>query len=109
MGLAIAGRVDGEGYLAELSVLPDHGRRGLGRAMIATVEDWARARSHTRLYLTTFRNVPWNRPYYERLGFSVIDEAQVGPDLAAIRKGERARGIDRISPRVCMVRDLAGG
>jgi hypothetical protein len=25
--------------------------------------------------LTTFRDVPWNAPYYARLGFAVIDEA----------------------------------
>lgn len=74
VGLAIAAAVDGQGYLAELSVHPDYGRRGLGRTMVAAVEDWARARAFTRLHLTTFRDVPWNRPYYERLGFSVVAE-----------------------------------
>ncbi|WP_299622857.1 GNAT family N-acetyltransferase [Pelagibius sp.] len=108
VGLAIAAAVDGQGYLAELSVHPDYGRRGLGRAMIAAVEDWARARAFTRLYLTTFRDVPWNRPYYERLGFAVVAENQAGPELKAIRQNERARGLDRLSPRVCMVKDLAG-
>ena len=108
VGLAIGGMVDDQGYLAELSVHPDYGRRGLGRALTATVEDWARARAFARLYLTTFRDVPWNRPYYERLGFVVVAEDKAGPELRAIRQGERARGLDRLSPRVCMVKDLAG-
>ena len=106
VGLAIAGAVDGQGYLAELSVHPDYGRRGLGRALTAAVEDWARAQTFARVYLTTFRDVPWNQPYYERLGFAVVAEDKAGPELRAIRQNERARGLDDLSPRVCMVKDL---
>ena len=106
VGLAIAGSVDGEGYLAEVSVHPGHGRQGLGRALIGRVEAWALERRFRRLFLTTFRDVPWNRPYYERLGFAAIDEDRVGPDLQALRAGERARGLDGISPRLCMVKAL---
>ncbi len=106
VGLAIAGSVDGEGYLAEVSVHPDHGRRGLGRALIARVEAWALGQGSQSLFLTTFRDVPWNRPYYEVLGFAVVGEDRVGPDLQAVRVGERACGLDGISPRVCMVKPL---
>ena len=107
VGLALAGVVDGEGYLAEVSVHPDHGRQGLGRALIGTVETWAKAQGFTRLLLTTFHAVPWNRRYYEKLGFSVLEESDAGPELRAIRNGERARGIDGISARVCMCKELS--
>lgn len=106
VGLAIAGSVDGQGYLAEVSVHPDHGRQGLGRGLIARVESWALGRGFQSLFLTTFRDVPWNRPYYETLGFAVVGEDRVGPDLQALRAGERARGLDGISPRVCMIKAL---
>ncbi|NIA67242.1 GNAT family N-acetyltransferase [Pelagibius litoralis] len=107
VGLVIAGVVDGEGYLAEVSVHPDYGRQGLGRALIGTVEAWSRAQGFTKLSLTTFRDVAWNRPYYEGLGFSVLAEDEAGPELRTIREGERARGVDNVSPRVCMRKDLS--
>ena len=105
-GLAIAERLDGEGYLAEIAVHPDYAGHRLAARMIAAVEVWAAGQGCRRLFLTTFREVPWNRPYYERLGFAVVDEAAVGPELRAKRDGERARGVDRHGPRVCMVREI---
>jgi hypothetical protein len=47
--------------------------------------------------------VPWNAPYYERLGFRRVDD--LTPGLRAIRAAEAARGLDRW-PRVAMRRDL---
>lgn len=106
VGLALADVVDGQGFLAELSVHPEHGRQGLGRRLIQAVEAWAGANGFATLSLTTFDSVPWNRPYYARLGFSVLDEKDVGPELIRLREGERARGLDDLSPRVCMRKSL---
>lgn len=106
VGLALADVVDGQGFLAELSVHPDHGRRGLGRRLTQAVEAWAGASGFRTLSLTTFDSVPWNRPYYECLGFSVLDDEDVGPGLRRLREGERARGLDDLSPRVCMRKSL---
>ena len=105
VGLAIADRLDGEGYLAEIAVDPEHAGRRLAARMIDAVAAWAAGQGCRRLFLTTFREVPWNRPYYERLGFTVVDEVAVGPELRAKRERERARGVDRHGPRVCMVRE----
>lgn len=109
VGLAIADRLDGEGFLAEVSVHPDHAGRRLAARLIAAVEDWAAGQGCRLLYLTTFRDVPWNRPYYERLGFRVVEEAAVGLELRAVRARERARGVDSHGTRVCMVREIAKG
>ena len=57
------------------------------------------------LTLTTFRDVPWNAPYYRRCGFRVLDEQEWTPGLRAIREREAGHGLDRW-PRVCMRRDL---
>ena len=51
--------------------------------------------------LTTFSEVPWNRPYYERLGFNVIPAEEYSPGLHAIRQNEEDLGLDEW-PRVCM-------
>jgi hypothetical protein len=44
--------------------------------------------------LTTFRDVPWNMPFYARLGFEIVPPEQVGPALFAIVEGETRRGLD---------------
>jgi hypothetical protein len=49
--------------------------------------------------------VPWNAPYYERLGFHALPEPDVPAGLRAVREHEAARGLDAW-PRVVMVRAL---
>ncbi|WP_406637874.1 GNAT family N-acetyltransferase [Amycolatopsis sp. WGS_07] len=99
----LAEEVDGFGHVEQVSLLPSHARRGLGRALIETVGEWAAERGLSGLTLTTFAEVPWNAPYYERLGFRVLAEEKQGPKLREIRRAEIARGLDRW-PRVAMVR-----
>jgi GNAT superfamily N-acetyltransferase len=62
--------VDGAAHIEQVSVHPLHARRGLGRALIEHAASWAVARGLHALTLTTYVCVPWNGPYYERLGFS---------------------------------------
>jgi GNAT superfamily N-acetyltransferase len=59
-------------YLDQLSVLPRHGRRGLGARLVRRCLQEAEARSHRRVSLSTFRKVAWNGPFYRRLGFREI-------------------------------------
>ncbi len=55
--------------------------------------------------LTTYRDVPWNAPYYARLGFEVVADEDLGPGLRAVRELEVERGLDRW-PRVVMTRHV---
>ncbi len=77
----------------------------MGRALVAYAADCARDRGLAGLTLTTFTDVPWNAPYYERLGFRRLAAAELTPGLRRIRAAEAAHGLDRW-PRVCMRRDL---
>lgn len=106
VGWALVERVDGEPHLVELDVHPDHGRRGLGRRLVERVLARARAEGARGVTLTTFRDVPWNAPFYARLGFRPLCEAELGPELAAIRRREREAGLDAASPRLAMRRPL---
>ncbi|MET8848031.1 GNAT family N-acetyltransferase [Amycolatopsis sp. NPDC004625] len=101
----IADVVDGCAHVEQVSVRPSHARRGLGKALIETLAEWAASRGLTALTLTTFAAVPWNAPYYERLGFRVVPEAEFGPGLRSIRLAEAARGLDAW-PRVALIRPL---
>lgn len=105
IGFALVHVLDESIHLHELDVLPDYARQGLGRRLIATVADWARARGATALTLTTFDDVPWNGPYYARLGFRTLDLAAISPGLQAVRQGEADAGLP-MEHRICMQLDL---
>jgi RNA polymerase sigma-70 factor, ECF subfamily len=81
-------------HLEEMDVIPEHGRRGLGTALLRTVVDWARRSAYHELTLTTFRAIPWNMPFYARLGFEEIPADELGPQLKSIVQNEAARGLD---------------
>ena len=95
-------------HVEQVSVHPDHAGRGIGRGLIEHAASAARAARIPALTLTTFDEVPWNRPYYERLGFRVLRDGQLTPGLVRIRMQERRGGLDRW-PRVCMRRDVEPG
>ncbi|WP_025600036.1 GNAT family N-acetyltransferase [Burkholderia sp. WSM2230] len=93
-------------YIQELDVLTSHAGRRIGAALIEEVAQLARSRQLMQLVLSTFREVPWNAPYYRRLGFRDIAEAELDAGLIARRDAHIARGLDE-SRRVFMRRDLA--
>lgn len=80
-------------HLDEVDVEPSHGRRGLGTALVQAVCEWATASGFSMLTLTTFRAVPWNLPFYARLGFVEIPRDLLRPELAAVVSDEAARGL----------------
>lgn len=77
-------------FIVELSVDLHWQGKGIGRQLIACVADHARKRGLTALTLTTFRNVPWNAPFYARLGFEKM--TTLTPELRRKREEETAHG-----------------
>ena len=91
--------------LAALSVFQRHGRAW--GALLDAVAAWAAQRGLPATTLTTFADVPWNAPYYQRLGFRVLAESELTDGLRRIREHEAARGL-AAWPRVTMRRPSAG-
>jgi GNAT superfamily N-acetyltransferase len=103
VGFALASRVGANAHLDELDVHPDHGRRGLGRSLVGAVIAWARATRLPAVTLTTLRNVAWNAPFYESLGFRILARSERGPHLDELLRQEIARGLpakDRVAMRL---------
>ena len=92
-------------HLEELDVLPEHGRQGLGSALLEAVCGWAFTRGFSAVTLSTFRDVPWNAPFYLRRGFVVVDPSEQPPELVRIVEMERRKGF-RTDLRVIMQRDV---
>jgi GNAT superfamily N-acetyltransferase len=90
-------------HLEEIDVLPEHGRRGLGTRLIATVCAWAACEGFDAVTLTTFRDVRWNMPFYAGLGFEVIPRHELSPALRSVVRAETSRGLNPFK-RVAMRR-----
>ena len=101
----LADWVDGNVHIEQVSVHPDFAGKRIGAGLIEHVAAWARERAAPALTLTTFAEVPWNAPYYERCGFRPMDPNEETPGLRKIRAAEVALGLDRW-PRLCMRREL---
>jgi len=101
IGFAMANIIDGEAYLQEVGVLPEFGRRGIGRRLVNSVITWARVEGFKSVLLVTFKHLPWNAPFYAKLGFRKVQRASHGPEISQLFHEEKARGID-IDNRVAM-------
>jgi GNAT superfamily N-acetyltransferase len=92
-------------YVEQIDVLPAFERRRLGAALLDAVAERARDAGRSRLTLSTFKDVPWNAPYYRRLGFADIADEALTPGLLEIRREHLARGLDETA-RVFMGRGV---
>jgi GNAT superfamily N-acetyltransferase len=101
IGYVIADVVDGNAHVEQVSVRPDRQGRGIGRALLERVRDWGAENGMPVVTLTTFRDVSWNGPLYHHVGFRILGEDEIGPELRHLRDGEAAMGLDPLK-RVCM-------
>lgn len=92
----------GGAHLEELDVHSEHGRRGLGTQLVATVCEWVQGRRYQALTLTTFREPPFNMPFYRRCGFNELPPEALTSDLRKIVAHETSRGLDP-EKRVVMI------
>jgi GNAT superfamily N-acetyltransferase len=88
-------------HLQEMDVSPEHGRRGLGTALLRAVTDWVSRSPYREITLTTFRSLPWNMPFYSRFGFEEIPAEELRPELRDVVRQESLRGLDPLQ-RVVM-------
>lgn len=74
--------------IAEIDVLPEHGRRGIGAALLEHACAWARAAGYRQVDLGTLADVAWNAPFYAKHGFAVVDKhaPAFAPELARDRE-----------------------
>jgi len=67
--------------------------KGIGRRLMKTVIEHARHNKFISVTLTTFREVPWNEPFYRSLGFEIIDGEKIDSRLMQILDAEIQHGL----------------
>jgi len=95
---------NGHAYLHELDVDPAHQRKAIGTKLVDHFCNALAAAGHTAVWLSTFRDPPWNAPYYRRLGFEDVPRADYAQWMRAI-ESEQAKFLD-LNTRVFMRRAL---
>lgn len=100
VGFAVAKVEHDHLYLAEMSVHPEHARRGVGTRMVKLMIEEAKRRRLKGVALTTFEDLPWNAPFYSKLGFRVLADWEMTPALRDVLAKERLLGFTN---RVAMV------
>ncbi|MDE9620538.1 GNAT family N-acetyltransferase [Citrobacter portucalensis] len=80
-------------FIAELSLHLEWQGKGIGRRLIGYVAEQACEKDYTSLTLTTFRDVPWNAPWYARLGFEMLADETLPAKLRQKREEEAAHGL----------------
>jgi GNAT superfamily N-acetyltransferase len=100
IGFATLGFLDQEPYLDQIAVLPGYMRRGVGTMLLGRAIAWSGERP---LWLTTYAHFPWNRPYYERHGFVMVQDRECGSELFGVLQEQRAALPDP-DKRIAMVR-----
>jgi GNAT superfamily N-acetyltransferase len=91
-GFVRAVDIDQHLHIEELSVSQAFQGQGTGRALVAAVIEQARAIRLNSVTLTTFRDLPWNAPFYQRMGFVELTLAQADRHLRDALQAEITHG-----------------
>ena len=107
VGFALVMEFEGYAHLEEIDVLPTYGGKGIGSALLARVCSWAKDTGYPAVTLRTFRDVPWNAPFYQSRGFRIVDSAALSAAHVRLEASERQHGL-RTDIRVTMAYETAG-
>lgn len=100
VGFLRAKPVDDILFCAEMSVQKHHHGKGLGEKLINHFMNYAKSDGFSGVAGITYKNVPWNGPYYQRLGFDYLEDAQIGEELRAIKTSEIENALSQAGERV---------
>lgn len=87
LGFITLSYIDNEPYLDQLSAHPDNMRQGVGTKLLEFAVTWS---GNQALWLTTYSHISWNKPFYEKRGFTEITEDSCGPELCKVIQKQRA-------------------
>jgi GNAT superfamily N-acetyltransferase len=95
-------REGGELHIWEFNVRLDCQRRGIGRRLLQRLIAEATAAGIAAVTLTTFRDIAWNGPFYQSMGFEPLAPEKLDTRLAALLAGEIEKGLP--AARRCAMR-----
>lgn len=109
-GFILIRHFPGLALLSKVDVRPQTMRRGIGTQLINTALEKLPSWGHSSLWLTTFENLPWTTPFYERFGFHTIPGKDQPELIQKMLIEERDSGLkDRVAMQFSLTNPLRKG
>lgn len=90
-------------FIGQISVVPEAQGRGIGSQLLEATCAAAQRLGKRGVTLTTYDHLAWNRPYYAKRNFVVLDRQALSPQLAK-EAADDALKWGKFGPRVVMGR-----
>ncbi|MBN9220203.1 MAG: GNAT family N-acetyltransferase [Mesorhizobium sp.] len=84
IGFVAVRLLDGSLYLDNISIAPDASGRGIGSTLLSSAINHAAALRVPAVSLTTFKEPPWNGPWFRKRGFQPMRGDQIGAGLRGV-------------------------
>ncbi|KQO75429.1 hypothetical protein ASF29_12650 [Rhizobium sp. Leaf262] len=94
LGFSLGLVVDDDLYLVEIDVERAAQGKGVGRSLMLALLEEGRKRGLTSALLTTDRHVPFNAPFYTKLGFCILEGADTPVFLRKRLQKQIESGLD---------------
>ncbi len=108
VGFVACAAIDNYLHVLEIDVASRAQRRGIGSLLLSKVMDIGIQRGHDWVSLTTFSHLPWNAPWYQKMGFIKINPEVLPAWLEEILAEEEVKGLNPYN-RVAMRKKLKSG
>jgi len=83
IGFVYAYDTDDCTFISQIAVVPEAQKHGAGTALLQAIANAAQQAGKRGVTLMTYRDVPWNAPFYAKRGYNVLTPAEMGPELSA--------------------------
>ncbi|KAF7869910.1 hypothetical protein EAF04_004694 [Stromatinia cepivora] len=81
-------KLDGNFHVAEVSVGRDSQKQGIGNALMYRMMTDIKVEGFRAITLTTNKILPFNRPWYQSLGYTELEARDIGKELALLIEEE---------------------
>lgn len=95
----------GSFYVAEISIAEAAQGKGIGKTLMRCMVEDVKIEGFLEVTLVTYRDLPWNGPWYRRLGFEEVEVGLMGKEYERLLEAEKEHGID-IEERCIMRMEL---
>ena len=92
--LVMFDRPNGETSIGQISMHADRMGHGYGKVLLQAAIDRCRRVGRVAIVLSTQDDVPWNRPWYERFGFTVVQEGDWDAAMHETTREQSQLGLD---------------
>ncbi|MEO8560130.1 MAG: GNAT family N-acetyltransferase [Rhodospirillales bacterium] len=94
IGFLLADRLERDVLIETLAILPEFSGAGLGRALVGAAMAWGKEIGMGGVLVAAYRDLPWDAPFYARLGFSEVPHRQWSAEMHRLRREATLLGHD---------------